>query len=148
MVSSEMHIEISRPIADVWGFMTKIANLTLWQSGVARVSATDEMRVGSILNLSTIALGREFELVATVTDNDGKSTFAAQSIQGPITFKTRYTLSDFEGGTRVLFSNHINTHALFRLAEGALKSVSDIQYEADLATLKGLLERVVAPSEA
>ncbi len=84
------------------------------------------MLEGSQLKLSTATMGREFDLTAVVTDNDGGSTLAAKSQQGLITFETRYTLMDTEGGTRVHFSNQINTHAAYQLAEGALQTVSDI----------------------
>ena len=140
MVSSELHVDISRPKRDVWAFMTKVENVTLWWSGILKVATTNGMLEGSQLSLTTLNMGREFDFTAVITDNDGGSTLAAESQQGPITFETRYTLEDIEGGTRVHFSNHINTHAVFHLAEGVLQEVSDARYKADLVRLKHVLE--------
>lgn len=140
MIWSEIHVDIARPRKDVWAFISKAENVPLWQSSVLKVTTTNGMLKGSQLKLSTATMGREFDLTAVVTDNDGGSTVAAKSQQGPITFETRYTLTDTQGGTRVHFSNHINTHAAYHLAEGVLQEVSDARYRADLARLKHVLE--------
>jgi len=125
--------------------MMRVENWLLWQSGISNVTTTDGVREGSQVKLTSVVMGHEFELKAVITHNDGRSTFAAVSNRGPITFETWYTLTDIEGGTRVNFTNHINAHGVFRLAEGVLQSVSEAQYEADLRRLKTILESALAP---
>jgi carbon monoxide dehydrogenase subunit G len=140
MVISRISIDVMRSPADVWEFLMEPANYALWMSGVTDVSTTNGMNLGSEVTFTSIGLGKQLTLKAVVTDNDGSRHFSAKNVQGPVTFETRYSLSEFEGGTRVDIINKVDTHVVFRLAESVLQSVSDSKNESDLRSLKAIME--------
>jgi carbon monoxide dehydrogenase subunit G len=146
VVRSEFYVEIASPRQRVWDFMNDVNNLARWQAGIIGVSATNGMREGSRLTITSGERGSGLILGMEITRNDGGATLNARSISGPVTFEMGYYLSEISGGTRVEFSNHIHTDALFREAEEALQTVSDVRYKAELLRLKETLESSDVPN--
>lgn len=140
MVTFSNSIVIRRPLAEVWDFLMRLENYPLWQAGVLSVSGSDGTRLGSRLAVETFNLGRKLKLNAIVTENDGVGRYTAKSVQGPLTFISTYRLEPVEGGTQLDFICEIDTHAVFNLAAPALEAVGRAKNEADLASLKILLE--------
>jgi hypothetical protein len=140
MVTAKSSIDIARTMADVWDFLMVLDNYSKWQDGVLRVTASDGTNVGSILTITTFNLGQKMHLTGVVTENDGRSRYAAKSTQGPITFISIYQLFEVSGGTRLEFFNQIETYSVFNLAQPALQAVAQTKTAADIRKLKTMLE--------
>ena len=96
------------------------------------------MNKGSKLDMRMSGLDQP--VVAFITDNDGKSMFAAKSSQGQIDFIYIHKLSKTNQGTRVDVDCQINAHATLHLAEVALQEATDERNTEDLSLLKQVLE--------
>lgn len=118
----------------------KPENYLVWQSGLLEIEASDSMNVGSTITFMATALGQRHKIQAVVTENDQHSSFTVVARQGPITFESVYKLGPIPSGTRLELLNKIDPGVVFRLAESALQAISDSRYEADLKSLKAILE--------
>jgi hypothetical protein len=140
VISSELSIRIRRRPAEVYAYLMDLSNYVSWQTGLMEVSGTDGMNVGSVINFTTVGLGKTFSLVARVVENQPEKSFRVVSSRGPVTFDSLYQLHEDGDHTVMTLANKIDTNAVFRLAEPVLQSISDNQYEADLASLRAILE--------
>jgi hypothetical protein len=140
MIHIELSVVIQRPPEIVWAFLMDISTAALWQTGVMNVTASRGMDVGSIITFTSVGLGREFQLSATVTENNGSTRFSAMNNRGAIWFTSTYELESVPEGTRVWLKHILDVHVAFKLAEPVLQSMAESRYEADLANLKILLE--------
>jgi hypothetical protein len=141
MITASASIEINRRRADVFGFVTDTANTQLWQSGVIRMDGPKGMPVGSVYVMESQFLGQRQISRVEVTENDGGSLTRARSTRGPLKFETiQHFRAMKRGGTLVTISARIDAGAVFKLAEPALQSITETILEADLKTLKVVLE--------
>jgi uncharacterized protein YndB with AHSA1/START domain len=95
-------IFIARPIADVFDFITDVAKMPSWVTGVQssrRVS--DAMGEGARYVLEYNGGWRSYEIEVAVTGYDPPALFAATTARGPFAFEGTTTLKEVEGGTRV-----------------------------------------------
>ena len=140
MVVSRHQVVVKRPLKQVFTYLMNLENYPVWQSGLVRVAATDGMSEGSFITFTAMGLGKSFKLVAHVTENNGRDQFRAKSHRGPITFDSSYKLSEVADGTKIELKNQIETHSVFNLALPVLQAMGDSKYQADLETLKAVLE--------
>lgn len=150
MIVTTNSIDIARPLEEVFEFLTEPQNYLLWQAGLISITATQGLEVGSRLSFQSVALGRGFEVEAKISANNHRDKIEAVSARGQFTFTSKYTLKEIPGGTRVRFSNRIDTHGIFHLAAGILQSMGEAKYRADLEQLKIVLEGnvVLTPAPA
>ena len=140
MVVSSHQVIVKRPIKSVYAYLMNLENYPIWQSGLVRVSATNGMKEGSFITFTAMGLGKAFKLVGQVTENNDADWFCVKSHRGPISFESSYKLSAMKDYTKVELTNKIETHSVFSLALPVLQAMSDSKYQADLETLKAVLE--------
>jgi ligand-binding SRPBCC domain-containing protein len=140
MVTTSLHVDIRRPLEEVFHYLMDPQNYLVWQSGVLEIQASNGMAAGSVLSFVALGLGQKYKMQAVVTENDQHSSFTVVAHQGPITFESTYRLRPVPTGTRVELHMKIDPGVVFRLAQSALQSISDSRYEADLKSLKAILE--------
>ena len=148
MISTTNSIDISRSLPEVFDFLQKPENYLLWQSGLFSITASNGTEPGSILTFQSVAMGRGFEVEAKITTNNHRDKIEAVSNRGSFTFTSKYDLKAIPGGTRLRFTNRIDTHGIFHLAAGVLQSMGEVKSKADLEQLKIMLEGQVALSPA
>jgi len=141
MVATHTSVDIERPAAEVFAFVTNPSNARLWQAGLLSVTGTPGMPVGSTGDIVMSVMGRTLTMKYEVLENDGKQFARSRSRQGPIQFETQQHVQPLPGGrARFIVETRIDAGQVFRLAESALESIAVARMEADMATLKGLLE--------
>ncbi len=140
MIISDHAIEILRPPHEVFAYLMDISNYKLWQSGLVEVKASKGLQVGSEIVFTSIGIGQTFKLRAVVTENDLATSFRVLSRQGPVSFDSQYVLETNGSHTILSVINRVDTGSIFKITENVLQSVSDAKYQADLKTLKALLE--------
>ena len=142
MITSAMHVDVARPLPEVWDFFMDLESYNLWQSDILSRAATDGLNTGSTVTVKSIALGRVYESVVDIIENDGCSYYRAVTRPGGAfhidAFVKLTALS--KRRTRVEFSSTIRTNVVFRLAEPVLQAMNDSKSEADMARLKVVLE--------
>lgn len=85
-------------------------------------------------------LGQRIEIETEMTEYEPNRTYAGKSKSGPFPVEARQSYEPVEGGTRVNFTLEAQPGGFFKLAEPLLENLFKRQTEADLATLKDLME--------
>ena len=142
-IKQEHTVLIDRPIEEVFAFVTDPNNDSLWQAWTLETEQTSEgaLDVGSTLRSTAKMLGRRIEVTMEVTQNDPPHRQCVRITSGPIPATGCYQLEPAEGGsTRFRQTLEGEVGGFFRLAEPVVGRVISRQTEADMATLRDLLE--------
>ena len=143
MAKGEASIRIARPPDEVFAFVADAANNPTWRKNVVRTVWLDDgpMRVGRRGRQTARLLGREWTVDAEVEEWDPPRRVAWRTVQGPVSVRSWVrviidgTDSIVSGGADGGFTGPIGRW-LTRLAVPRMIR----QAEADLLTLRGLLE--------
>lgn len=141
MVRFAQTIEIKRTVPDVFEFLNTIQNYLLWMSNLIEVSASDGLYRGSLITFIQGGLGQRINLSGRVTENNNRNIIAVTGETGPIHFESSYELkSAGPASTNLTLENQINPGTFFALASPVLQHLAEVRYDADLKTLKAILE--------
>ena len=142
MVRVEHALEIARPPADVFAYLTDISKLVDWQATLLEMRQEGEgpLGVGTRLKETRKFLGRRIESELEVTAFEPDRQFDLKTLSGPVPFTVRHTLTPSNGGTRVEFVGEGEPGKVFRMAERLVAQVARRQFTDDLETLKDRLE--------
>ena len=95
-------ITITRPISDVFAFVTNVENMPRWVSGVSAARLTSrEMGAGARYVLDYIRGWRPWEVEIEVTEFEPPSAFGSRMARGPFPFEGRMELREVESATEV-----------------------------------------------
>jgi len=142
MVRFDQTIEIARPQREVFEFLNQLENYLLWQSNLSDISATNGMTDGSTITFTQTGLGQKIKLSGQVALNNGTDQIKVTSARGPIHFESSYQLRSVNASTTSLtLENRIDPGTFFALAGPVLQHLAEVRYEADLKTLKAILEQ-------
>jgi uncharacterized protein YndB with AHSA1/START domain len=149
MVRVEASVDIMRPIAEVFAYVTDPTKTPEWSSLALACTLEGSGPIGVGSRMRTIGkfLGRRLESTAEVTRYDPPTKFAMRDISGPGRFEIERQLESVGEGTRYRSTIVGESGGLFKLADPAVAALMKRTVETDLHTLKVLLEAKV-PSEA
>ena len=98
----EATITIDRPRADVFDFVTNVANMPRWVSGVSSAALrTPEMGPGARFVCRYVSSLRPNEIEIEVSAYDRPGLFGLRSARGPFDFEGTMTLQEADGATVV-----------------------------------------------
>ena len=142
MIKVEMSIEVKRPVAEVFAFVTNPANDVKWQEGLieARLVSEGPMGVGSKLHDARKFLGLKMESDLEVTGYVPNKLFSLKVASGPMQFEIKQTFEAVGGGTRIALVAEGEPAGVFKLAGGAFKKQLEGQLKGDSERLKKALE--------
>jgi hypothetical protein len=141
MIVASASIEIKRPRIEVFDFVANHDNTPLWQAGVIQIAGPSGMTVGATYEVQMHFLGRAQRSTFEVLENDGLSYTKAHSTRGPLKYETTQRFEELSSRrTRISINVRIDAGSVFKLAEPALHSITLTVLEANLKTLKILLE--------
>jgi uncharacterized protein YndB with AHSA1/START domain len=147
MVKVEASVDIKRPIAEVFAYVTDPSRTPEWSSLTLESSLEGggPIVVGSRIRVIGKFLGRRSESTAEVTQYDPPRKFAMRYISGPVHLELERHLESTGEGTRYRSTIVGESGGLFKLTDPALSALMKRTVETDLHTLKVLLEaRVTA----
>ncbi len=142
MINIASTIDIYRPVAQVFDFITASANDFEWQYGTlasGQVSA-GATRVGSSFRTIGHLMGRRTLSTFEVTEFEANRKYGFKSLSGPLQVHTLCTLESVAGYTRVQISTHAVPADLPRVHEGAMEQYMQKRLREDLGLLKSILE--------
>ncbi len=140
MVKFEVAVEINRPIDEVFAYLDDPTKTPEWNSIVeeARPSETP-VRRGTTISSRARFLGRKIESTFEIVEHVPNKTFV-QRTEKPFPF-TITTLFEAAGnGTRVKGVFEGEPGGFFKLGEPILARIAKKQFQAQLDTVKELLE--------
>jgi uncharacterized membrane protein len=142
-IREEHSVVIDRPVEEVFAFATDPNNDPLWQSTSLETEQTSEgpLDVGATLRNTSKFLGRRIESTFEVTENEPPHRQCMRVTSGPIPGSGCYLFESADGGsTRFTQIFEAEVGGFFRLAEPLVGRALRRQMQADMATLKDLLE--------
>ena len=142
-VREEHSVVIERPVQEVFAFSADPNNDALWLSSTLETEQTSEgpMGVGATFRNTTKFLGRRFDTTYEVTESEPPHKRCFRVTSGPVPGEVCYVFEPGEGGsTRFTQNFEAEVGGFFRLAEPLVARAIRRQMEADMATLKDLLE--------
>ena len=143
MITTKVSVEIHRPVAEVFAFITRVENFSRWLGEIAaesRQTSAGPIAVGATFTQTHHWLGRRFHSHFTVTAYEQDRLFCVRTGEGPVPFQGCYVFAPIPGGTRLIDQHEINPGGFFGLVGALLVGRLRQQAETNLATLKGLLE--------
>lgn len=132
-MQAELTIEIARTPEDVFAYLTDVANLPAWQSGVKSA----ELRDGRIDETRSF-LGRELHTTLEILEQEEPRLFTLKALNSPVPFTVRHELEPADGGgtrLRVVAEGEVPGFASGLVAQRAKR-----QFSKDFARLKEILE--------
>jgi carbon monoxide dehydrogenase subunit G len=142
MITVEKSIQINKPAAEVFAFMSDFANDMKWQSGLIRSEQTSDgpMGVGTTGLYVQKFMGKEMKNEVQVTAYEPPTRFAVKTTSGPVQFEFTGVFQETGGGTQVDISMKGEASGFFKVAEGMIKAELEKTLDADFIKLKKLLE--------
>jgi uncharacterized protein YndB with AHSA1/START domain len=134
---------INRPPAEVFDYMTDLANDRLWQKQlVASEWVTPEPAgVGSIKRVTSRIFGRETEGMVEYIAWDRPGGYSFTAAAGPFSVAGTTTLEAQESGTLVTVKGQVEAAGIARLLEGLVIRQVEKQDLENFNRLKVLLEK-------
>jgi len=141
-VRAGLTIEIERTPEEVFAFLTDVANLTAWQSGVrsAEIAGGGGPRAGARIVESRHLLGRELETTLEIAEYDPPRLFVLRALDSPVPFMVRHELEPAAGGTALTVVGEGDAGLLPGFAAGIMARRAEKQFRKDFERLKQLLE--------
>jgi carbon monoxide dehydrogenase subunit G len=141
-VRAELTIEIARTPEEVFAYLTDVANLTEWQSGVhsAEIEGGGEPRAGARIVESRHLLGRELRTTLEIAEHEPPRLFVLRALDSPVPFGVRHELEAFGDGTRLTVVGEGDAGLLPGFAAGIMARRAEKQFRKDFERLKRLLE--------
>ena len=136
----DFSIDIDRPPADVFAYLTDATNLPQWQSSAIESRWEGERAAGARLIERRTFLGREVSSEVEVTAYEPDRRFALKSLSGPFPFEADHVLETRDGGTRLVFHGNAEPGGFFKLGGPMVRRAAERQFKSDFATLKRILE--------
>ena len=142
-IHEEHSVVIDRPIEGVFAFAADPNNDALWQSAILETEQTSvgSVGVGTTFRNTTKFLGRRFDTSYELTEDEPPHRQCYRVTSGPIPGDVCYFFGPTDdGSTRFTQNFAAEVGGFFRLAEPLVGRAIRRQIEADMATLKDLLE--------
>ena len=140
MISVEKSIQISKPIAEVFAYVTNYDHVTKWQGGVEAVEPEGDNAVGGKYTEVRKFLGREMKTTLEITEFESNAKWAARALNGPVPYDVATTFESANGGTKLITRVEAEPSGFFKMAQGAVQSQLDKSLDEDLQRLKKILE--------
>lgn len=142
MIKIEQSTVINRPIEEVFSYVTDIDNLPMWSGEIVESRKTSDGPTGegTTFDLLVKALGRKIENTHEISAYEPNSKFGIKITSGPVLGEAEYSFEPVNGGSKVSVEVEAEAGGFFKLADPLVARTLQRQYEANLATLKDLLE--------
>jgi uncharacterized membrane protein len=143
MFSIENGTQISKPVEEVFTYVTNIAHTAEWMSKIIMVTTAPQgpIGVGTILHARLNLLEQIVETTFEVIEWAPARSFACKSIMGPVSSLVCLHFEPVAAGTRLTLRLEYEFHGLFTLARAKLAECTiERTLQADLLTLKDALE--------
>ncbi len=143
MVKSETSVHINRPVAVVFKYLSDPTKLPEWASMFDEAAPSESpARVGTKIQTRSKFLGRTMESTFDVIEYEPNKRFVTKTDK-PFPLKRIDTYESEGDGTKVAVVLEGDPGGFFRLAEPILSRIMKKQGQAQLETVKELLEAEV-----
>ncbi len=142
MVSVKYSVVIALPLEEVFAFAADFANDEQWSATVklSRQVSPEPLGLGTLVQQITEFMGNRLDATGEVTEFEPLARACYRAASGPVPHQDRRLFESVEGGTRLTVVIEAELSGAYRFAEPIIRGAGQRQLEADLASLKRLLE--------
>ena len=141
MINFAFPVEVSRPVEEVFAYLTDPANLAEWQETDRVEQLTPgAIATGTRLREVRTVLGRRLESISEVSRYEPDRRFDLRIVSVLARVADRWTLEPIAGGTRLHFSTEGQARTPFRPLERVIAVVLERRRRGHHARLKLALE--------
>jgi len=142
MITVEKSVQINKPVAEVFAFVTNGANTTKWQIGVETVEQGEgpANAVGSRYTEVRKFMGQEMKTALEITTFETNAKWGAKVVKGPVPYEITTTFEPTDGGTKMTTHVEGEPSGFFKVAQGMVSSQLEKNIEESGQKLKELLE--------
>ncbi len=137
---AELTVEIDRSPEEVFAYLTDVANLPAWQSGVHAAELEGKPAAGARIRESRHMLGRELSTTLEIAEYEAPRLFTLRALDSPVPFTVRHELEPSGDGTRLTVVGEGDAGLLPGFAAGIMARRAEAQFRKDFARLKKILE--------
>lgn len=146
MINIKLSILINQPVDHVWTYMTNLANVNRWMSGVIEAHTTSRGSMGVGLKVRKIQLfwGLLTDMIYDTTEYEPNRKIAYKTLSGTMSGRLSYeasiTLESVRAGTKLIYRGQGELHGFLKPAEPLFACVMQRRFKKDFNTLKELVE--------
>ncbi len=139
-VRVEESVQIERPVAEVFAYVSDPTHLPEWTAVVTdvRIDGSSSLGAGTRFTVVQKFLGTKFETPCELVSSDG-SRFSYRSLGGPVPYTFTYICEEVPGGTRFTMVGEGEPGNVFRLVGPLFVKAAQRQVRNDLETLRDFL---------
>jgi uncharacterized protein YndB with AHSA1/START domain len=148
MITTRVTVQINRPVADVFAYVTDPANFPRWAGSLVKESrkiTAGPVGVGTTFTQVNRLIGRRFTSKLRVVTYEPEQKYEYVTTAGPIKFAGHYSFAAVDGGTRFTSVDESLPSGFLRYLQPLLQPFAQRQITANLARLKAILEAQVNP---
>jgi uncharacterized membrane protein len=149
MINVEHSIIINRPIEEVFAYVSDLRHSAEWQTGLLEVRKKTEgpLHVGTEFAFVRKFLGKKLESSNRFIEYKPNSLVTFEIPSGPVPGEASYLFESAPEGSKVTSKIEIRTEGFSRLAEPLVAASLRRDVQANLGTLKNLLESRVMETQ-
>ena len=139
----EESVEINRPLAEVFKYVSDVGNYPQWMAHVLEVRQhiPGAPRQSDSFVVAIKSVGRRFETPYERTSYEPDRRYTDRAVGGPIPNQRWHSaFQEVPGGTRFTRAVDVESSGLLRLLEPLQKRAAERQLKKDLQTLKHVVE--------
>lgn len=142
MLRIDSSVEISRPIDQVFAYLSTPSNWTQWLEGFteSHQEGDGSLVVGSKISQTIKFLGRRFDLMSEVVDYRSGRTIGMRVVSGPFPMAWTHEIEPAGSGTRVTTRLEADPGTFFSIAGPVLRPLVQHHLDDDHNQLKAILE--------
>ncbi len=141
MLRIELTVEIARPPAEVFDYLSDVERLPDWQSSAVAAHADGALCKGARVSERRRLLGRELDTELEVTGYEPPRRLTLRSHGGPVRVTVDHVLAAGGGGTVLHVAAEAEPGGFMKLAEPLLARTAEQEFRSDFDRLKEILER-------
>lgn len=105
MPTVEQSVVISRPVREVWDYLTTAENWPIWDNATIEAQQITDGPIGAGTQWrgATRILGKRVDWTTEFTEYDAPKRSTAKSVDGPVTFALSTSCDEVEQGTRLTY---------------------------------------------
>ena len=143
LIRVDLTVQVSRPVEEVFAYVTDPAKLSEWQINLVSVTKETEGPVRSGTRFREVRrapFGRTVEAIVEVSAYEENRRFDLRIVSGPLPIDGRNEFTGVDGSTRIEFGAEGELRGALRLARPVLARLLHRQFESDYARLQDALE--------
>jgi len=142
MITVERSVQINKPVAEVFAFVTNGENTVKWQVGVEAVQQEEGPvnTVGSLYSEVRKFMGQEMKTILELTTFEPNAKWGAKVVKGPVPYEITTTFEPADSGTKMTTRVEGEPSGFFKVAQGMVSSQLEKNIEESGQKLKALLE--------